>query len=112
TKDICTGENAPCEDGMNDDVECSPQGKGLDIAQSAPIEGFDAQIVRSNDYASLAGADVLICTAGVARKPGMSRDDLLGINSKVISTVGAAIKQHCPNAFVIVITNPLHPMVA
>jgi len=95
-----------------DVVEGIPQGKGLDIAQSAPIEGFDAQLVGSNDYASLAGADVVICTAGVARKPGMSRDDLLGINSKVISTVGAAIKQHCPKAFVIVITNPLDAMVA
>src|SRR6266446_6967280 len=95
-----------------DVVDGIPQGKGLDIAQSAPIEGFDAQLVGSNDYASLAGADVVICTAGVARKPGMSRDDLLGINSKVISTVGAAIKQHCPKAFVIVITNPLDAMVA
>src|SRR5947207_8176020 len=95
-----------------DVVEGIPQGKGLDIAQSAPIEGFDAQLVGSNDYASLAGADVVICTAGVARKPGMSRDDLLGINSKVISTVGAAIKQHCPKTFVIVITNPLDAMVA
>src|SRR5438552_15427985 len=94
-----------------DVVEGIPQGKGVDIAQSAPIEGFDAQLVGSNDYASLAGADVVICTAGVARKPGMSRDDLLGINSKVINTVGAAIKQHCPNAFVITITNPLDVMV-
>ncbi len=95
-----------------DVVEGVPQGKGLDIAQGSPIEGFDARFVGSNDYASLAGADVVICTAGIARKPGMSRDDLLGINCKVISTVGAAIKQHCPKAFVIVITNPLDAMVA
>ena len=95
-----------------DVVEGVPQGKGLDIAQGSPIEGFDARFVGSNDYASLAGSDVVICTAGVARKPGMSRDDLLAINCKVVSTVGAAIKQHCAKAFVIVITNPLDAMVA
>jgi malate dehydrogenase len=95
-----------------DVVEGVPQGKGLDIAQGSPVEGFDAKLVGSNDYASLAGSDVVICTAGIARKPGMSRDDLLSTNCKVISTVGAAIKQHCPKAFVIVITNPLDAMVA
>jgi malate dehydrogenase len=95
-----------------DVVEGVPQGKGLDIAQSSPIEAFDARFTGSNDYASLADADVVICTAGIARKPGMSRDDLLSTNCKVISTVGAAIKQHCPKAFVIVITNPLDAMVA
>jgi malate dehydrogenase len=95
-----------------DVVDGVPQGKGLDIAQGSPIEGFDARLVGSNDYASLAGSDVVICTAGIARKPGMSRDDLLATNCKVISTVGAAIKQHCPKAFVIVITNPLDAMVA
>ncbi len=95
-----------------DVVDGVPQGKGLDIAQGSPIEGFDARLVGSNDYASLVGADVVICTAGIARKPGMSRDDLLATNCKVISTVGAAIKQHCPKAFVIVITNPLDAMVA
>ena len=95
-----------------DVIEGVPQGKGLDIAQGSPIEAFDARFVGSNDYASLAGSDVVICTAGIARKPGMSRDDLLATNCKVISTVGAAIKQHCPKAFVIVITNPLDAMVA
>jgi malate dehydrogenase len=95
-----------------DVVDGVPQGKGLDIAQGSPIEGFDARFLGSNDYASLAGSDVVICTAGIARKPGMSRDDLLSTNCKVISTVGAAIKQHCPKAFVIVITNPLDAMVA
>jgi malate dehydrogenase len=95
-----------------DVVDGVPQGKGLDIAQGSPVEGFDARFLGSNDYASLAGSDVVICTAGIARKPGMSRDDLLSTNCKVISTVGAAIKQHCPKAFVIVITNPLDAMVA
>ena len=95
-----------------DVVDGVPQGKGLDIAQGSPIEGFDARFVGSNDYTTLAGSDVVICTAGIARKPGKSRDDLLSTNCKVISTVGAAIKQHCPKAFVIVITNPLDAMVA
>ena len=94
-----------------DVVDGIPQGKGLDIAQSSPIEGFDARFVGANDYAAIAGSDVVICTAGIARKPGMSRDDLLATNCKVIATVGAAIKQHCPKAFVIVITNPLDAMV-
>jgi malate dehydrogenase len=94
-----------------DVVDGVPQGKGLDIAQGAPIEDFDAHFTGSNDYASLAGSDVVICTAGIARKPGMSRDDLLATNCKVINAVGAAIKQHCPGAFVIVITNPLDAMV-
>jgi malate dehydrogenase len=94
-----------------DIVEGIPQGKGLDIAQSGPVEGFDAGYRGSNDYADIAGADVVIVTAGVARKPGMSRDDLIGINTKVIREVGAAIRKHCPDAFVIVITNPLDAMV-
>jgi len=92
-------------------VEGVPQGKALDIAQAAPVEGFDATYVGANTYDALKGADVVIVTAGVARKPGMSRDDLIGINTKVVTTVGEAIKQHCPNAFVIVITNPLDVMV-
>jgi malate dehydrogenase len=96
---------------MFDIVEGVPQGKSLDIAQSSPIEGFDATLVGTNDYAAIKGADVVIVTAGIPRKPGMSRDDLLGINGKVISSVGQAIKQHCPQAFVIVITNPLDVMV-
>src|SRR5574341_1038892 len=94
-----------------DIVEGVPQGKALDIAQSAPIEGFDARYRVTNGYGDIKGADVVIVTAGVPRKPGMSRDDLLGINAKVIGTVAAAIKAHCPGAFVIVITNPLDVMV-
>jgi malate dehydrogenase len=94
-----------------DIVEGLPAGKALDIAQAGPIEGFDAVLKGTSDYKDLAGADVVIVTAGIARKPGMSRDDLIGINTKVIGQVGAGIKEHCPNAFVIVITNPLDVMV-
>ena len=94
-----------------DIAEGVPQGKGLDIAQTAPIEGFDAQFSGSNDYAAIAGCDVIIVTAGVPRKPGMSRDDLIGINTGVIRTVGENIKKHAPDAFVIVVTNPLDVMV-
>ena len=88
-----------------------PQGKGLDIAQSSPVEGFNASLTGASDYAAIEGADVCIVTAGVARKPGMSRDDLLGINLKVMEQVGAGIKKYAPNAFVICITNPLDAMV-
>ncbi len=94
-----------------DIVEGLPQGKTLDIAQSGPVEGFDAKLKGTNSYADIAGADVVIVTAGVPRKPGMSRDDLLGINLKVMSAVGEGIKTHAPNAFVICITNPLDAMV-
>jgi malate dehydrogenase len=94
-----------------DVVEGIPQGKSLDIAQASPIEGFDAKLVGGNDYSVIAGADVVIVTAGVPRKPGMSRDDLIGINAKVVTQVGEGIRKHCPNAFVIVITNPLDVMV-
>ena len=94
-----------------DIAEGTPQGKSLDIAQSGPVEGFDATLTGTNSYADLAGADVCIVTAGVPRKPGMSRDDLLGINLKVMKSVGEGIKAHCPNAFVICITNPLDAMV-
>ena len=94
-----------------DIAEGIPQGKALDIAQSSPIERFNAGVTGANDYAALADSDVVIVTAGVARKPGMSRDDLIGINTKVMSQVGAGIKAHCPNAFVICITNPLDVMV-
>ncbi|MCB1537891.1 MAG: malate dehydrogenase [Rhodospirillales bacterium] len=94
-----------------DVAEGVPQGKGLDIAEAAPVEGFDASVTGSNDYSALAGADVVIVTAGVPRKPGMSRDDLIGINTGIVNTVGAGIKQNAPNAFVIVITNPLDAMV-
>ena len=88
-----------------------PQGKALDIAEAGPSEGFDAALKGTTDYADIAGADVCIVTAGVPRKPGMSRDDLLGINLKVMKAVGEGIKAHAPNAFVICITNPLDAMV-
>ncbi|MGD9537369.1 MAG: malate dehydrogenase [Alphaproteobacteria bacterium] len=94
-----------------DIVEGVPQGKSLDIAESAPVERFDAAIQGANDYAPIAGADVVIVTAGVPRKPGMSRDDLLSINAKVMKAVGDGIGQHAPGAFVICITNPLDAMV-
>ena len=88
-----------------------PQGKSLDIAESSPIEGFDARIRGSRSYGAIKGADVVIVTAGVARRPGMSRDDLIGINTQVMQSVGAGIKANCPGAFVICITNPLDAMV-
>ena len=94
-----------------DVVEGVPQGKALDIVQGSAIEGYDAIIAGSNDYADIAGADVVIVTAGIPRKPGMSRDDLIGVNAGIVNTVGAAIKKHCPQAFVITITNPLDVMV-
>jgi malate dehydrogenase len=94
-----------------DIVEGVPQGKALDLAEAAPVEGFDSALSGSNDYAAIAGADVIIVTAGIPRKPGMSRDDLIGINTKVIRQVGENIRQHAPDAFVIVITNPLDVMV-
>jgi malate dehydrogenase len=94
-----------------DIAEGVPQGKSLDIAESAPVDGFDAKYKGANDYSEIAGADVIIVTAGVPRKPGMSRDDLLGINLKVMEAVGGGIKQYAPNAFVICITNPLDAMV-
>ena len=94
-----------------DIMEGLPQGKALDLAQSGPVEGFDARLKGTNDYADIKGADVVIVTAGVPRKPGMSRDDLIGINLKVMSAVGEGIKNNCPGAFVICITNPLDAMV-
>ena len=94
-----------------DIAEGIPQGKGLDIAESSPVDGFDAKMTGANDYSAIEGADVCIVTAGVARKPGMSRDDLLGINLKVMEQVGAGIKKYAPDAFVICITNPLDAMV-
>ena len=89
----------------------TPEGKALDIAESGPSEGFDAAMAGTQSYADIAGADVCIVTAGVPRKPGMSRDDLLGINLKVMKSVGEGIRDHAPNAFVICITNPLDAMV-
>src|ERR1700741_701483 len=94
-----------------DIVEGVPQGKALDLQQCGPVEGFDAKVTGTNDYKDIAGADVIIVTAGVPRKPGMSRDDLLGINLKVMKAVGEGIKANAPDAFVICITNPLDAMV-
>ena len=94
-----------------DIVDGVPQGKSLDIAESAPVDGFNARLTGASSYADIAGADVVIVTAGVPRKPGMSRDDLLGINLKVMDAVGAGLKAHAPDAFVICITNPLDAMV-
>ncbi len=94
-----------------DIVDGVPQGKSLDLAESGPVEGFNAKLAGASSYEAIKGADVVIVTAGVPRKPGMSRDDLLGINLKVMEAVGAGIKQHAPNAFVICITNPLDAMV-
>ncbi len=94
-----------------DIAEGLPQGKGLDLAQATPVAGFDAAYSGANDYAAIEGADVIIVTAGVPRKPGMSRDDLIGINTKVMKSVGEGIAKHAPKAFVICITNPLDAMV-
>jgi malate dehydrogenase len=94
-----------------DIAEGTPQGKALDIAEASPVFGKDASLKGANDYAPIEGADVCIVTAGVPRKPGMSRDDLLGINLKVMKAVGEGIRQYAPNAFVICITNPLDAMV-
>src|SRR5438552_10652714 len=94
-----------------DIMEGLPQGKALDLCQSGPVDGFNAKLKGTNDYAGIEGADVCIVTAGVPRKPGMSRDDLLGINLKVMEQVGAGLKKYAPKAFVICITNPLDAMV-
>ncbi|CAO3355321.1 malate dehydrogenase [Azospirillum sp. A26] len=94
-----------------DIVPGTPAGKALDLAEAAPVEGYNVSLTGGNDYSAIEGADVVIVTAGIPRKPGMSRDDLIGINSGVCKTVGEAIGKHAPNAFVIVITNPLDVMV-
>ena len=94
-----------------DIVDGLPQGKCLDIAEAAPIDGFDVGLKGTNDYKDIAGSDVVIVTAGLPRKPGMSRDDLIEVNSKIIASVAEGIKQYAPNAFVIVISNPLDAMV-
>ena len=94
-----------------DVVEGIPQGKALDLVEASPVEDFDARIAGTNSYEAIDGADVIIVTAGVPRKPGMSRDDLLGINLKVMAQVGAGIRKYAPKAFVICITNPLDAMV-
>src|SRR5206468_6534526 len=94
-----------------DIAEGIPQGKALDLIESSPVDGFDANFLGTNSYDAIDGATVCIVTAGVPRKPGMSRDDLLGIHLKVMEQVGAGIKKYAPNAFVICITNPLDAMV-
>ncbi len=94
-----------------DVIDGLPQGKALDMLEAGPIEGYDANITGTTSYADIAGADVCIVTAGIARKPGMSRDDLLGINCKIMSDVSSNIKQYAPDSLVIVITNPLDAMV-
>jgi len=94
-----------------DVIEGMPQGKALDLVESGPIEGFDASVVGTNSLSDIAGAEVCIVTAGLPRRPGMSRDDLLETNVKVMKSLGAGIKQYAPNSFVIVITNPLDAMV-
>src|SRR6478609_8832786 len=94
-----------------DVVDGVPQGKALDLSQAAPIEKYSPKIKGANEYAEIKDADVVIVTAGVPRKPGMSRDDLLEINLKVMEQVGAGLKKYCPKAFVICITNPLDAMV-
>ena len=96
---------------MFDIAEGIPQGKSLDLVQSSPVEGFDSRMAGVNSYEAIEGAEVCIVTAGVPRKPGMSRDDLLGINLKVMDQVGAGLKKYAPNAFVVCITNPLDAMV-
>ena len=94
-----------------DVVEGLPQGKALDLTAAGPMEGFDCRVIGTNAYEDIAGADVAIVTAGVARKPGMSRDDLIGINAKIVRTVAENIRRHAPKAFVIVVSNPLDAMV-
>jgi malate dehydrogenase len=94
-----------------DVIEGLPQGKALDLSHAGPIEGFDGNVIGTNKYEDIEGADVCIVTAGIARKPGMSRDDLVGTNAKIISSVAENIKKYAPNSFVIVVTNPLDAMV-
>lgn len=94
-----------------DVVEGIPQGKALDLMEAAPVEGFDCNIIGTNEYADTADSDIAVITAGIARKPGMSRDDLIGTNSKIVSDVAANIAKYSPNAYIIVVTNPLDVMV-
>ena len=96
---------------MFDVIEGLPQGKALDLSHAGPVEGFDGNVIGTNKYDDIAGADVCIVTAGIARKPGMSRDDLLGTNAKILTSVADGIKKHAPDSFVVVITNPLDAMV-
>ncbi|HKW15300.1 MAG TPA: malate dehydrogenase [Candidatus Krumholzibacteria bacterium] len=96
---------------LYDVLEGMPQGKALDIMESRPVDGYDVDLKGTNNYQDLAGADVIIVTAGFPRKPGMSRDDLLNKNIEIMKDVAGNVKTHCPNAFVIVISNPLDAMV-
>jgi malate dehydrogenase len=93
-----------------DVVEGVPQGKGLDQWQSAPIEGFDTRVVGTNDYAPTAGSGIVVVTAGIARKPGMSRDDLVRTNADIVKQVAQQIRQHCPGAIIVMVSNPLDVM--
>jgi malate dehydrogenase len=93
-----------------DVIEGVPQGKGLDQWESAPIEGFDTRVLGANDYAPAAGSELVVVTAGIARKPGMSRDDLVRTNADIVKQVSLEIKRHCPNAIVVVVSNPLDVM--
>ena len=93
-----------------DIVEGLPQGKALDMMEAAPVEGYDAKITGSNNNTDIAGADLVVITAGVARKPGMSRDDLLAINAKIVGGIADDVRKHAPDAFVICVTNPLDVM--
>lgn len=94
-----------------DIVEGMPQGKALDLAEASPIEGFDSQLTGTNDYADTAGSDIVVVTAGIPRKPGMSRDDLLNTNAKIVGNVVSQVAAHSPDAFMIVVSNPLDAMV-
>src|SRR5438105_13290164 len=93
-----------------DVIEGVPQGKGLDQWESAPIEGFDTRVVGANDWGPAAGSDLVVVTAGIARKPGMSRDDLVRTNADIVKQVSLEIKRHCPDAIVLVVSNPLDVM--
>src|SRR3984885_13052312 len=108
---LLAGEKELGDVVLVDVAEGIPDGKALDIYQASPVEGFNCAFTGGTDYSLIAGADVVIVTAGVPRKPGMSRDDLIGINTGIVKTAGEGIKKHAPNAFVIVITNPLDVMV-
>jgi malate dehydrogenase len=94
-----------------DIIEGMPQGKGLDLMEASPVEGFDAEVIGTNDYADTANSDVVIITAGIPRKPGMSRDDLLNTNTNIVKAVTEEVAKHSPNAFLIIVSNPLDAMV-
>ena len=94
-----------------DIIEGMPQGKGLDLQEAGPVEGFDAQVIGTNDYADTAGSDVVIITAGIPRKPGMSRDDLISTNTNIVKAVTEQVAKHSPDAFLIIVSNPLDAMV-